>query len=101
MRGGALEECLINLHQFSESTYLKILSIHVKELLQKSNGSSANLELPNNDLVPSQSVTKLLSILKEILSVASMVESRQADITKVCYFINIFQFINYRIFCRL
>lgn len=41
------------------------------------------LEPPNNDLIPSHSVTRLLSILKEILSVASMVESRQTDIMKI------------------
>lgn len=82
VRGGALEDCLVNLHAYSETNYLNALTAHVKDLLQKPNGSSMEPP-PSNDLVPSQSVTQLLRILKEILSVASMVESRQADITKV------------------
>lgn len=84
MKGGALEECISNLQLFSESTYLKSLSQQVRELLHGQPGSNMiGLEPPNNDLIPSHSVTRLLSILKEILSVASMVESRQADITKI------------------
>lgn len=82
VKGGALEECLMNLHAYSETNYLKVLTTNVKELLQKPNGTSMEPP-PSNDLVPSQSVTQLLRILKEILSVASMVESRQTDITKV------------------
>lgn len=68
---------------FSESTYLKTLSQQVKELLYGQPGANIGLEPPNNDLIPSHSVTRLLSVLKEILSVASMVESRQTDITKI------------------
>lgn len=83
IKGGTLEECISNLQLFSESTYLKTLSQQVKELLYGQPGSSVGLEPPNNDLIPSHSVTRLLSILKEILSVASMVESRQTDITKI------------------
>lgn len=81
IQGGEFEECLINLHAYSEMTYLKELSALVKTHLQRPNGAS--VEPPSNDLVPSSSVTKLLRILKEILSVASMVESRQTDITKI------------------
>lgn len=55
----------------------------MKELLYGQPGSNVGLEPPNNDLIPSHSVSRLLSILKEILSVASMVESRQTDITKI------------------
>lgn len=83
VKGGVLEECISNLQLFSESTYLKLLSQQVKELLHGQSGSIGGLEPPNNDLIPSHSVIRLLSILKEILSVASMVESRQADITKI------------------
>lgn len=84
MKGGALEESISNLQLFSESTYLKTLSQQVKELLHGKPGSNiTGLEPPNNDLIPSHSVTRLLSILKEILSVASMVESRQTDIMKI------------------
>lgn len=59
------------------------MSQQVKELLYGQPGSNVGLEPPNNDLIPSHSVSRLLSILKEILSVASMVESRQTDITKI------------------
>lgn len=83
MKGGALEECIGYLQLFSESTYLKTLSQQVKELLYAQPGANVGLEPPNNDLIPPQSVTRLLSVLKEILSVASMVESRQTDITKI------------------
>lgn len=84
VKGGALEDCIINLQLFSESTYLKSLSQQVRELLHgQPNTNMIGLEPPNNDLTPSHSVIRLLSILKEILSVASMVESRQADITKI------------------
>lgn len=72
-----------NLQAFSENSYLNSLSQQVKVLLQGPPGSTnIGLEPPKSDLVPPQSVNKLLSILKEILSVASMVESRQSDITK-------------------
>lgn len=83
VKGGQLEECLQNLQAFSEHSYLNSLSQQVKVLLQGPPGTNIGLEPPKSDLVPPQSVSKLLSILKEILSVASMVESRQSDITKV------------------
>ncbi len=83
VKGGQLEECLQNLQTFSEHSYLNSLSQQVKVLLQGPPGTNIGLEPPKSDLVPPQSVNKLLSILKEILSVASMVESRQSDITKV------------------
>lgn len=86
VRGGTLEECLVNLHSYSETNYLKVLTTNVKNLLQKSNGTGMEPP-PSNDLVPSQSVTQSLRILKELLSVASMVESRQTDITKVIFFL--------------
>lgn len=75
-------------------TYLKVLSAQVKELLQGPPGRSIGLEPPQNDLVPPQSVGRLLNILKEILSVASMVESRQADISKVPFESIPFQFLH-------
>ncbi|KAG4071058.1 hypothetical protein HA402_001495 [Bradysia odoriphaga] len=84
VKGGQLEECLQNLQAFSEHSYLNLLSQQVKVLLQGPPGSTnIGLEPPKSDLVPPLSVNKLLSILKEILSVASMVESRQSDITKI------------------
>lgn len=83
VKGGQLEECLQNLQAFSEQSYLNSLGQQVKVLLQGPPGTNIGLEPPKSDLVPPQSVSKLLSILKEILSVASMVESRQSDITKI------------------
>lgn len=82
IKGSALEECLMNLHSHSESTYLKILSLNIREVLIRPSGAS-NVDVPSNDLVPSTCVTKSLRILKELLSVASMVESRETDILKI------------------
>lgn len=83
VKGGYLEECLINLQSFSEHSYLNSLALQVRILLQGPPGTIVGLEPPQRDLVPPQSVGKLLNILKELLSVASMVESRQVDIAKV------------------
>lgn len=41
------------------------------------------MEPPQSDLIPSPNVDKLLRLLKEILSVANMVEGRQSDVTKI------------------
>lgn len=84
VKGGQLEECIANLQRFSEDAYLNALSAQVKVMLQGHSGSLGGLEPPQTNLLPPQNVARLLSILKEILSVASMVESRQIDITKVC-----------------
>lgn len=78
----------MNLQQFSENAYLGSLSHQVRHLLQGPLGTNIGLEPPQSDLVPPHSVFRLLSILKEILSVASMVESRQNDITKVYIYIS-------------
>lgn len=76
VRGGQLEECLLNLHRFSEESYLNWLTKYVRQLLQP--GVSVGV-----DLLTSQSVNRLIETLKELLSVASMVDSRQSDITKI------------------
>lgn len=55
----------------------------MKQLLQGPNEHKLGLEPPQTDLVPSPSVAKLLNLLKEILSVASMVEGSQSDILKI------------------
>lgn len=86
VKGGQLEECISGLHRFSENAYLNALGIQVKTLLQGPPGSHMGLEPPQTNLIPPQNVAKLLSVLKEILSVASMVESRQTDIIKVMQF---------------
>lgn len=83
VKGGNLERCLANLQSYSEQAYINSLSLQVRLLLQGPPGTNIGLEPPQSDLMPPQNVGKLLNILKEILSVASMVESRQNDITKV------------------
>lgn len=83
VKGGNLEECLLNLQHFSEQSYLNSLAQQVRHHIQGPPGTNIGMEPPQRDLAPSHSVTKLINILKEILSVASMVESRQNDITKV------------------
>lgn len=89
VRGGNLEECLADLQRFSEQSYSGALQLQLRTLLQGPPGSNTNigLEPPQSNLMPPQSVGKLLNILKELLSVANMVENRQADITKVIIFI--------------
>lgn len=85
VKGGQLEECILGLHSYSENAYLNALSAQVKTLLQGPPGSHMGLEPPQTSLIPPQNVARLLSVLKEILSVASMVESRQTDIIKVIH----------------
>jgi conserved oligomeric Golgi complex subunit 6 len=82
VKGGNLEQILVELQQQSEASYLNSLTYQVKVLLQSSTGSQLGMR-PQNDLAPTQSVGKLLNLLKEILSVANMVEGRQSDITKI------------------
>ncbi|KAH8307738.1 hypothetical protein KR044_011752 [Drosophila immigrans] len=83
VQGGTLEQCLIDLQQSSEQIYLNALAAQVRSVLQRPAGTSLALEPPQRDLVPPASVARLLNILKEILSVATMVDGRQADITKI------------------
>lgn len=92
VRGGQLDECLGALQAFGEEAYLGVLGAQVRRLLQPATtagggggggGKLSGLEPPHSDLRPPEGVSRLLNVLKEILSVASMVESRQNDITKV------------------
>ncbi|XP_060657822.1 conserved oligomeric Golgi complex subunit 6 [Drosophila nasuta] len=83
VQGGTLEQCLIDLQLSSEQIYLNALAAQVRSVLQRPAGTSLALEPPQRDLVPPASVARLLNILKEILSVATMVDGRQADITKI------------------
>ncbi|EAT44683.1 AAEL003980-PA, partial [Aedes aegypti] len=83
VKGGQLEQCIADLQSHSESSYLSSLTFQVKQLLQGPNEHKLGLEPPQTDLVPSPSVAKLLNLLKEILSVASMVEGSQSDILKI------------------
>lgn len=81
VQGGKLEHCLADLHKLSEEIYLNSLSSQVKLILHK---PGMGVELPQRrDLVPPSSMSRLLNLLKEILSVATMVDGRQSDITKI------------------
>lgn len=81
MKNGSLQQCLADLEEYSDRSYLKSLEHQVKEVLYGQNMKIR--EVPKTDLVPPQSMDRLLNILKEILSVASMVEGRQSDIKKI------------------
>ncbi|XP_030383226.1 conserved oligomeric Golgi complex subunit 6 [Scaptodrosophila lebanonensis] len=83
VQGGSLEQFLIDLQKTSEDIYLEALATQVRSVLQRPSGTSMALQPPQRDLVPPPSVGHLLNILKEILSVATMVDGRQADITKI------------------
>ncbi|KAM7345895.1 conserved oligomeric Golgi complex subunit 6 [Cochliomyia hominivorax] len=83
VQGGNLEQCLTDLQKSSEEIYLSSLSNQVRQILQKSAMSGTGLEPPQRDLVPPTSLGRLLNLLKEILSVATMVDGRQSDITKI------------------
>uniref|UniRef100_A0A182LWZ2 Conserved oligomeric Golgi complex subunit 6 n=1 Tax=Anopheles culicifacies TaxID=139723 RepID=A0A182LWZ2_9DIPT len=83
VKGGQLENCMADMQLFSETTYLNSLTFQVKQLLQGPNENRIGLEPPQTDLVPSPSVGRLLNLLKEILSVASMVAGSQTDIVKI------------------
>lgn len=75
--GGQLEQCLVEVQQVSETFYLNSLTQQVRDIL----GHHHNLQPA--DLASSPSVRKLLTMLKELMSVANMVEGRQQDITKI------------------
>ncbi|XP_075165581.1 conserved oligomeric Golgi complex subunit 6 [Haematobia irritans] len=81
VKGGTLEQCLSDLQKSSEEIYLNSLASQVKQILQRPAGSA--VEPPQRDLVPPSSLGRLLNLLKEILSVATMVDGRQSDITKI------------------
>ncbi|XP_013111747.2 conserved oligomeric Golgi complex subunit 6 [Stomoxys calcitrans] len=81
VKGGTLEQCLTDLQKSSEEIYLNSLASQVKHILQRPAGSA--VEPPQRDLVPPASLGRLLNLLKEILSVATMVDGRQSDITKI------------------
>lgn len=74
---GLLEQCLTAVQQVSETFYLNSLTQQVRDIL------SQHHDLQQADLAPPPSVRKLLNMLKELLSVANMVEGRQQDIIKI------------------
>lgn len=55
----------------------------MRSILQRPASTSLGIEPPQRDLIPPMNVGRLLNMLKEILSVATMVDGRQTDITKI------------------
>lgn len=78
VKGGQLEICMHELRTISEVAYINSITMQVKAQLQNFICNEVHA-----DLSPPISVSKLLTMLKEILSVASMVEERQSDISKI------------------
>lgn len=72
-----LESTLKELQDQARQAFLSALQIQVKTEL------SDGVETPPADLVPAPGVTRLLAVLREVLSVASMAETRQKDLTEV------------------
>lgn len=73
-----LDLTLADLLILSERSFLSRLQKETRALL----GERA--EPPGNDLVPAPSVSRLLALLNEILSVASIAEDREKDMQQVC-----------------
>lgn len=74
-----LDQMLSDLLALSEKSFLSRLQRETRIAL----GERA--EPPGNDLVPAPSVSRLLSLLNEILSVASIAEDREKDMLQVCW----------------
>lgn len=72
-----LQSTLQELQELSEQTFLLALQSQVKQQL------SERIETPPSDLSPSPSVSQLLNLLREVLSVGGVAERRQQDLTKV------------------
>lgn len=83
VKGGQLEQCLVELQNMSETVFLNLLSMQVKDVLMASSSQMHQTKQQTSDLIPPPSVSKLLNMLKELLSVANMVEGRQTDIVKI------------------
>lgn len=75
--GGLLQSTLQELQELSEQTFLLALQSQVKQQL------SERIDTPPSDLSPSPSVSQLLNLLREVLSVGSIAERRQQDLTKI------------------
>ncbi|KYN04213.1 PREDICTED: conserved oligomeric Golgi complex subunit 6 [Cyphomyrmex costatus] len=72
-----LDQTLLDLLTLSEKSFLSRLQRETRIAL----GERA--EPPGNDLVPAPSVSRLLSLLNEILSVASIAEDREKDMLQI------------------
>lgn len=76
MKGGILEETLDQLQKQSETVFLTSLQQQVNSMLIK-------VEAPPRDLGPTPAITHLLSIMRDMLSTASMSEGREVDMIKI------------------
>lgn len=74
--GGQLAETLKELEEKSELKFLNSLTDQVNSLLVR-------VEAPPRDLSPTSSISNLLSILRDMLSTASMSEGREVDMVKI------------------
>uniref|UniRef100_A0A1A9UZ39 Conserved oligomeric Golgi complex subunit 6 n=1 Tax=Glossina austeni TaxID=7395 RepID=A0A1A9UZ39_GLOAU len=83
VQGGTLEHCLVELQVSSEEIYLRSLTIQVRQILRWPTATACALELPQRDLSPPASMGRLLNLLKDILSVATIVDGHQSDIIKI------------------
>lgn len=83
VQGGTLEHCLAELQVNSEEVYLRSLTTQVRQILRWPTATACALEPPQRDLSPPASVGRLLNLLKDILSVATIVDGHQSDIIKI------------------
>uniref|UniRef100_D3TMS7 Conserved oligomeric Golgi complex subunit 6 n=1 Tax=Glossina morsitans morsitans TaxID=37546 RepID=D3TMS7_GLOMM len=83
VQGGTLEHCLAELQVYSEEVYLRSLTTQVRQILRWPTATACALEPPQRDLSPPASVGRLLNLLKDILSVATIVDGHQSDIIKI------------------
>lgn len=75
--GSNLEATLLELQKCSEKAFLSALQIQVKQQLLE------RVEAPPADLSPSPGIPHLLSLLRDLLSLASIAEGKQEDISKI------------------
>lgn len=75
--GSSLAITLTELYSNSEKAFLSTLQVQVKQQLLE------RVEAPPADLSPSPGISLLLALLRDIVSIASVAEGRQDDITKV------------------
>jgi hypothetical protein len=75
--GSQLQSTLEELQELSQQTFLLALQSQVRQQL------SECIETAPSDLSPSPGVSQLLNLLREVLSVGSIAEGRQQDLTQV------------------
>jgi len=75
---GQLAECLAELQTLSETTFQNQLNAQVREILAHNHQKSHS-----QDLSAPPAVRRLLQVLRELLSCASMVDERQQEILNI------------------